>query len=508
MIHAIRMVASTVAAVRQRFSPGRFHRTGNLPWRVEVLAAAGIALITTGCQSAQPVEVPAELTGTVQNPAAMLRCDEDWYLEAGRTEKGLPAVSRNSTQTNETVAMAALGSDGEIADAVYKNGVFYIAATRTAEDGTSLGYMVYKVSNADSELVLQGICGTGPGQAPAFAQLNDGTVLVVQDQDTGLELYQIPEHVSGSVQSLSADADAQISAEPELCQNRIALFVDREAGGRLLTYDMDFSGGGASPVSEISLEQGAEMIGYALAEEELIVCQQTAASAGTAPAYEFCVYQLSTGDLVGRKSLQEQPVYPICGLQSGDFLCQDAAGELLVVLADSLESCPVSDPVGTGPFTLACSGGDNYLVNAEGEVYAIDPQETVQTAASTAAPALSYLPDDTSENQYVNENGIQALTSYSNDLLPAYQAEMIYAVFEPETDRFRFQLSYLQDGRRYFLESSFRWSDKALLAYSVNEDQQAPAADLPAEVLQPLTEQHLLSIAQTLYDDLAAHCNG
>ena len=100
------------------------------------------------------------------------------------------------------------------------------------------------------------------------------------------------------------------------------------------------------------------------------------------------------------------------------------------------------------------------------------------------------------------------LIAYNNDLLPAYQAEMIYAVFEPDADRFRFQLSYLQDGRRYFLESSFRWSDKSLLAYSVNEYQQGPDAALPAAVLQPLTEQHLLIIAQTLYDDLAAHCNG
>ena len=61
------------------------------------------------------------------------RCDEEWYLEADRTEKNLPAVRLNSAQTDETVAMAALESDGEIADAIYENGLFYIAVTQPAE---------------------------------------------------------------------------------------------------------------------------------------------------------------------------------------------------------------------------------------------------------------------------------------------------------------------------------------------------------------------------------------
>lgn len=356
--------------------------------------------------------------------------------------------------------------------------------------------------------MVQGVCGNDLAQAPAFAQLQDGTVLVVQDQNSGLGLYLVPEHASESVQKLSAQTATLISVTPKIHQNRIALFAEGEAGTRMLTYEVDFSAGEAALVSEIPLAQGAGMTEYALAEDELMVCQQTAASAGTEPEYEVCVYQLATGELVQRESLGEQPVYPICGLQSGGFLCQDAEGTLFAVRSDSLQSRQVLDQMGEGPFAAACSGVSDYLVNADGEIYAVDAQPPAQTAPPTAAPELSYAPDYTSENQYVNENGIQVLTSYKNDLLPMYQAEMIYAVFEPETDRFRFQLSYLQDGRRYFLESSFRWSDRALLAYSVHEDQQAPDAALPAAVLQPLTEQQLLSIAQTLYDDLAAHCNG
>ena len=509
MIQAITRVTGTIAFTLRRLWIGRLTRTGNFSWRAKLtVTAAAVALVCTGCHAAQPVEVPSCQTGTVPVSAAMLRCDEEWYLEADRTEKNLPAVRLNSAQTDETVAMAALESDGEIADAIYENGLFYIAVTQPAEKEENADYMVYRVSNADSEPVVQGACGNDLAQAPAFAQLQDGTVLVVQDQNSGLGLYLVPEHASESVQKLSAQTATLISVTPKIHQNRIALFAEGEAGTRLLTYEVDFSAGEAALVSEIPLEQGAEMTEYALAEDELMVCQQTAASAGTEPEYEVCVYQLATGELVQRESLGEQPVYPICGLQSGGFLCQDAEGTLFAVRSDSLQSRQVLDQMGEGPFAAACSGVSDYLVNADGEIYAVDAQPPAQTAPPTAAPELSYAPDYTSENQYVNENGIQVLTSYKNDLLPMYQAEMIYAVFEPETDRFRFQLSYLQDGRRYFLESSFRWSDRALLAYSVHENQQAPDAALPAAVLQPLTEQQLLSIAQTLYDDLAAHCNG
>lgn len=482
--------------------PGTHSRRAGLS-----VAVAALVLASTGCHAAQPVEVPSYQVGAVRHSAAMLRCDGEWYLESDKTEKGLPAARLNSVLTNETVAMAALESDWEISDAIYQNGLFYIAATQSSADESAIDYTVYRVSNAGSEPLLQGVIGD-PAQAPAFVQLKDGTVLVTEDQNSGLGLYLIPENASESVRKLSTEDASLISVTPKIYQNRMALFAESQAGARLLTYDMDFAAGEASLVADIPFEQGAGMVDFALAEDELMVCRQTDASTTADPAYELCVYHLDTGELVQRESLEEQPVSPVCGLQSGGFLCLDDAGTPFATSPDNLGSRQVLDQMGKGPFTAYCSGGNYCLVNAEGEVYAVDAQEPAQTASPTSAPALSYTPDHTSENQYVNENGIQVLTAYNNDLLPAYQAEMIYAVFEPDADRFRFQLSYLQDGRRYFLESSFRWSDKSLLAYSVNEYQQGPDAALPAAVLQPLTEQHLLIIAQTLYDDLAAHCNG
>lgn len=470
-------------------------------------AAAALLLVCTGCSAVQPEEVSFYQTGSVFDSAALLRWDEDWYLEAGRTENGLPAVRLKSSSTGETAAMAAVENDGEIADAIYRNGSFYITATNHSENKAAIDYTVYKVSNSNSELLLQGECGNYLSQAPVFAHLKDGTVLVVQDHAGGLGLYRIPDHVFESVQELSVEDTALISVTPKIYNNKIALFAESEAGARLLVYDIDFSAGEASVCSEVPFENGAGMIDYALSEEELIICQQTADSAGIEPEYELCVYQLAAGELVQRESLGKQPVYPVCGLKAGSFLCQDDGGSLFVIRSDRLGARHALNQMGNGPFAVSCSGGVYYIVSSDGVIYAVDVQAPVQSENSSSAPMLSYTPNHTSENQYVNEAGLQVLISYNNDLLPTYQAEMIYAVYEPGSDRFRFQLSYLQDGRRYFLESSFRWSDQALLAYSINEYQQGLDASLPASVLQPLTEHHLLSIAQTLYADLAAHCS-
>ena len=475
--------------------------------QAKFVAAAALLLVCTGCSAVQPVEVPFYQTGSVFGSAALLRWNEEWYLEADRTEKDFPAVRLNSSSTGETTAMAAVENDGEIADAIYRNGSFYIAVTNPSENKAAIDYTVYKVSNSNSELLLQGECGNYLSQAPAFAHLRDGTVLVVQDHAGGLGLYRIPDHSFESVQELSTEAAALISVTPKIYNNRIALFAESETGARLLVYDIDFSTGEASVCSEIPFENGAGMIDYALSEEKLIVCQQTAASAGIEPEYELCVYQLAAGELVQRESLGKQPVYPVCGLKAGAFLCQDDGGALFVIRSDQLDARHILNQMGNGPFAVSCSGGVHSIVNSDGVIYAVDVQEPVQAEFSSSAPVLSYTPNSTSENQYVNEAGLQVLISYNNDLLPTYQAEMIYAVYEPGSDRFRFQLSYLQDGRRYFLESSFRWSDQALLTYSINEYQQGPDASLPAAVLRPLTEQHLLSIAQTLYTDLAAHCS-
>lgn len=469
------------------------------------MTVVALLLAGAGCQTAQSEKVSYYQMGTVQSSAAVFRCEGQWYLESCKTEKGLPAARLNSVLTDQTAAMAAVESDCEIVDAIYRNGIFYIATTQSSEDGSAIDYTVYKSSNAGSELILQGVCGNDLSQSPAFAHLKDGTVLVVQDQDSGLGLYLIPENASESIREISAEDAALISVTPKIYQNRMALFAESQTGTCLLTYDMDFSAGNASLVADIPLEQGAKMVDYTLSGEELLVCQQTADTTGAGPAYELCVYQLDTGELVQQEALEEQPVYPVCGLQSGGFLCQDDAGTLFVTTADDLGTRQVLDQMGAGPFKAYGNGGAYFLVNAEGEVYAVDAQAPAQTASPTPAPELSYAPDRTAEIQYVDEGGIQALTAYNNDLLPEYQAEMIYAVFEPETDRFRFQLAYLQDGRRYFLESSFRWSDQSLLAYSVNAYQQGPDAALPVAVLQPLTEQHLLTIAQILYNDLSTH---
>lgn len=134
MIQAITRVTGTIAFTLRRLWIGRLIQTGNFSWRAKLtVTVAAVALVCTGCHAAQPVEVPSCQTGTVPVSAAMLRCDEEWYLEADRTEKNLPAVRLNSAQTDETVAMAALESDGEIADAIYENGLFYIAVTQPAE---------------------------------------------------------------------------------------------------------------------------------------------------------------------------------------------------------------------------------------------------------------------------------------------------------------------------------------------------------------------------------------
>lgn len=468
------------------------------------LPAAALALACTACGAAQPAEEPLYRAGVAANPAAVLRCGEEWSLEAGTTGQGLPAVRLNSTLTGETAAMAALESSGEIADAVYQNGMFYIAGTRISGDGTA-EYAVYGVSNAGSKTILQGDCGAYASQAPAFACLEGGTVLVVQDRQSGLGIYQMPGHASESIQEIPVEAAALVSVTPKVYQNRMTLFAEGETGARLLTYEMDLSAGEAALVSDIPFEQGAGLIEYALAENELVLCRQTAASAGAEPQYELCVYQLDTGELLQREALGGQPVCPMAGLPSGGVLCQEDGGTLFVIRPGNPRFRQILDQAGGGPFAATCGGGACCLVNAEGEVYAAGAPEPAPTTAPTAAPALHYTPDRTAENQYVEENGLQVLIAYNNDLLPMYEAEMIFAVYEPEIDRFRFQLSYLQDGRRYFLESSFRWSDRALLAYSVNEDGQEPDAALPAAVLQPLTEQHLLAAAETLYGDLTAH---
>lgn len=467
-------------------------------------AAAALALVCTACGAAQPAEEPLYRVGTAASPAAVLRCGEEWNLEAGTTGKGLPAVWLNSTLTGEATAMAALESGGEIADAIYQNGIFYIASTQASADGT-VNYAVQEVSNAGSETILQGVCGEDASQAPAFVRLEGGTVLVVQNRQSGLAIYQIPDHAAESLQEIPVETASLLSVTPKGCQNRMTLLAEGETGARLLTYEMDFSAGEAAVVSEIPLEQGAGVVEYALAENELVVCQQTAASAGAEPKYELCVYQLDTGELLQREALGGQPVYPMGGLPSGGILCQQEGETLFAIHPDKPQARQALEQAGGGPFAATCSGDTCCLVNTEGEVYLAGTPAPAPTASPTDAPALCYAPDRTVENQYVEESGLQVLISYNNDLLPMYEAEMIFAVYEPEIDRFSFQLSYLQDGRRYFLESSFRWSDKALLAYSVNEDQQGPDAALPAAVLQPLTEQHLLTTAQALYDDLDAH---
>lgn len=478
-------------------------RIKNTLLRAKLLAAA-LVLTCTACSAAQFTEEPLYRVGTAANPAAVLRCEEEWYLEAATTGQGLPAVRLNSTLTGETAAMAALENGGEIADALYQNGEFYIVSTQTSADG-AVNYAVYEVSNASSATILQGVCGRYASQAPDFVCLEGGTILVVQDQENGLGIYQMPGHAAESIQEIPVEETALISVTPKVYQNRMTLFAESKTGARLLTYEMDFSACEAAVISDIPFEQGAGMIEYALAENELVVCQQTAASAGAGPEYELCVYQLDTGELLRREALGGQPIYPMNGLPSGGILCQENGGALFVIHPDTPQARQNFDQAGKGPFAATCNGGICYLVNAEGEVYVAGTPAPTPTTAPTAAPALNYTPDRTAENQYVEESGLQVLIAYNNDLLPMYEAEMIFAVYEPEIDRFSFQLSYLQDGRRYFLESSFRWSDWALLAYSVQEDQQGIDAALPSSVLQPLTEQHLQVTAQTLYNDLAAN---
>ena len=480
-------------------------KTRNITLPAKLLAAAAAVMTAFACTAAQPVEIPFFRAGTVSDPAAALRCDAEWCLRSDMTESGLPAVWLTSTLTGETSAMAALEKTDEITDALYRNGIFYIAAVRPSDNGDSIGYTVYSISGVLREPVLEGVCGTFASQAPAFVDLEDGAVLVVQDQQEGLQIYQAPDHASESFAAISAEKAELISVTPKAHRNAFTLFAESETGARFLTYQVDFAAAEAVVVSDIPLEQGAGLIAYALTENRLVVCQQTAESMGAEPEYELLVYQLDTGEALTRQLLKEKPVYPLCGLENGAVLCQDDGGALFALGPDDDASRQSVDPIGTGPYTAFCKKNICYLMDGSGALYAVGVSSSAPAATPSAAPALTYNPNYESENQYVDEGGLKVLIAHNNALLPEYQASQIFASYEPTIDQFEFQLDYLQDGRRYHLESVFRWSEKALLFYEVHEELHGADNALPASVLQPLTEQRQLAIAQVLYDDLAAH---
>ena len=481
----------------------QFMRTGNtaLPGkRLASLAGLSLVLALSACGASPLAQPPVRQVGTVGDAAAVLRCQGDWYLSAG--EDLLPSVWLNSVLTQQPVQMAAFADTGTISDAVYQNGEFYAVCARSSEDENTAAYHVYR----QTEEILQGVCGSDASQAPAFARLKNGTVLVVQDQQEGLALYQIPDHSSKPVTKLPVEAAALISVTPKACQNRICLFAGGEGGARFIVHEIDFNAGSAAFAAEIPLEQAAGLIDYALTENHLVICQQTAKSAETTPKYELLVYQTDTGELLKRQSLGGQPVYPLSGLSTGGLLCRDDAGSLFLLDPLSPKSRQTNEQVGAGPYAVNTDGGSCYLVNANGDVYALADQTPQPTTTAAPAPELAYDPKNFStENQYAQEGGMQVLVAYGNSLLPDYEAEEIYAFYEPEIDLFDFTLTYQQDGKRYCLKSSFRWSDQTLLTYKVAEVHRGPTADLPAEVLQRLTEQEQLSVARALYNNLAAH---
>ena len=464
------------------------------------LAGLSFVLALSACGASPLEQPPVRQVGAVGDAAAVLHCQGDWYLSARKDS--LSSVWLNSVLTQQPVQMAAFADTGTISDAIYQNGELYAVCAQSSESENTAAYHVYR----QTEEILQGVCDSFASQAPAFARLQDGTVLVVQDQQEGFALYQIPNHSSKPVTKLPVEAATLISVTPKAYQNRICLFAEREGGARFIVHEIDFNAGSAAFVAEIPLEQGAGLIGYALTESHLVICQQTAKSAETTPKYELLVYQTDTGELLKRQSLGEQPVYPLSGLPTGGLLCQGDEGTLFLLDPLSPKSRQAIEQVGAGPYTVHTDGSSCYLVNANGDVYALADQTPQPTTTAPAAPELTYDPKSSStENQYAQEGGMQVLVAYGNSLLPDYEAEEIYAFYEPAIDLFDFTLTYQQDGKRYYLKSSFRWSDQALLTYEVTEFHRGPTADLPAEVLQRLTEQEQLSVARALYNDLTAH---
>ena len=454
--------------------------------RLACLAGLSLVLALSACGASPLEQPPIRQVGAAGDAAAVLRCQGDWYLSAG--EDFLPSVWLNSVLTQQPVQMAAFENTGTITDAIYQNGELYAVCAQAAESENTAAYHVYR----QTEEILQGVCGSFASQAPAFARLQDGTVLVVQDQQEGFALYQIPDHASKPVTKLPVEAATLISVTPKAYQNRICLLAEREGGARFIVHEIDFDAGSAAFAVEIPLEQAAGLIGYALTENGLVLCQQTAKSAETTPRYELLVYQTDTGELVKRQSLGGQPVYPLSGLPTGGLLCQDDAGRLFLLDPSAPNSRRTIGQVGVGPFAVHTDGSSCYLVNANGDVYALADQTPQPTTTAPATPELTYDPKSSStENQYAQEGGMQVLVAYGNSLLPDYEAEEIYAFYEPAIDLFNFTLTYQQDGKRYYL----MWLSLYLSTRRASQRKREPVKKTGAKATSAKTEAILIKVS-------------